>query len=417
MKLIIPAVWAGVMVMMQTAASGNPGKAIVTATASSSAQGYAEITGVRAGAFDAEAWTAGPPNLVPDIRRPLMEPREGTCRNIYAPSAVETAGGWRVFYGAWDGVPTCNDRIYSALTKDFLQFTDRHTVIEHGPFQHVCNVNAIRLPDGAWRMLCTAYPDKSGRNKPALFSSPDGKTWNGHPEPYTASFDDIVTVSGYANYPDADINGMNVLLFDGGKYTMYFGDFRRFGKVYTATSADGRSYTYDGVALEGAYAVNDIKKFKSTRKTWYLMGLHMNTDKLYYSLSDSRESFPPVKLLQQNIDSRDRYIVAVGWVTQGDQETRGRRLLGYLYGAGPDAALASNRIFATWLQKKVVLVRDDGRRVEAASSRGPDRQLFALGETFRGHAEVYAEDGRTLLARSGRVEMAPGHVYNLRIAD
>src|SRR5687767_5631209 len=118
-------------------------------------EGMVEIRGVEAGVFDPGMWKAGPPHLVPDVRHPLLEPREGAYRNIYAPSAVATAEGWRVFYGAWDGVGSGNDRIYSALTRDFLTFDDRRTVIEHGTFQHVCNVSAIGLQNGGFAMMCT----------------------------------------------------------------------------------------------------------------------------------------------------------------------------------------------------------------------------------------------------------------------
>ena len=75
--------------------------------------GTMEIHGVGAGDFDAQLWQDGKLNLVPDSRSPLIAPRlTGLYRNIYAPSIVDTGDGWRVFYGAWDGVDSGNDRIY-----------------------------------------------------------------------------------------------------------------------------------------------------------------------------------------------------------------------------------------------------------------------------------------------------------------
>src|SRR5438552_13714345 len=108
--------------------------------------GYIEFAGISAGPFNPKIWQDGRLHILPEHQSPILPPREGKFRNIYAPSPVEIEGGWRVFYGAWDGVPTGNDRIYSAFTSDFLTFSDRHTVIEHGPFEHVCNVSATRLP-------------------------------------------------------------------------------------------------------------------------------------------------------------------------------------------------------------------------------------------------------------------------------
>ena len=88
--------------------------------------GTIELHGVSAGDFDPRMWEEGTLNFVPDIRLPLLEPRKGgVCRNIYAPSAVETEDGWRLFYGAWDGVDTMNDRIYSVSTRDFVDFGER----------------------------------------------------------------------------------------------------------------------------------------------------------------------------------------------------------------------------------------------------------------------------------------------------
>ena len=142
--------------------------------------GTVEIRGVSAGSFDPQIWQEHRLHILPDVRSPLLQPRiSGGFRNIYAPSAVELPNGWRLFYGAWDGVPTGNDRIYSVMTKDFLDFDDHGTVIEHGEFVHVCNVNAIRERDGSFRIVCTVYPDEQGQNKIAMFSSPDGDTWNG----------------------------------------------------------------------------------------------------------------------------------------------------------------------------------------------------------------------------------------------
>ena len=152
----------------------------VALTTNTAPPGYLEIAGVEAGAFNPRIWQAGTLNIIPDLRSPLLEPREGRFRNIYAPSAVETPDGYRVFYGAWDGVPTGNDRIYSALTDaQFTRFIERHAVIVPGAYTHVCNVNALRSEDGSFMLFGTVYP-VTGLNKPALFrSDASGTNWNG----------------------------------------------------------------------------------------------------------------------------------------------------------------------------------------------------------------------------------------------
>ncbi len=357
--------------------------------------GQIEIHGVGSGDFDAKLWQSGKLNFVPDTRSPLIAPRQrGLWRNIYAPSIIDLGDSWRVFYGAWDGVDTGNDRIYSVTTADFIDFGARQTVIEHGEFIHVCNVTSVRLPDGSYRLMCTAYPDKDGLNKPATFTSPDGVGWNGAKADYPARQSDIITIDGYDKYAAADINGMNVIFYEDGVYRLYFNNFKDFGRVYRATSKDGKNFTFDGVCVEMGACVNDVKKFTASGKPVYLMGLHMNGDRLWYSLSTDGMKFDTPHEMIKNLGAEDRYMVAVGWVT------RGNRVLGFLYGAGAVPELNRNRIFGRWLQKRVVFVASDGTRYEPSSALGPDRQIIKVPKDMDGTFEVYAEDGVTLLGKS-----------------
>jgi hypothetical protein len=373
--------------------------------------GTVEIHGVSTGAFRPASWRAGTLHLVSDNRYPLLAPRQsGTFRNIYAPSPVEIPGGWRLFYGAWDGVPTGNDRIYSRVTADFVDISDRRIEIEHGTFTHVCNVNAIRLPDSSFRMVCTAYPDANGQNKPAVFTSPDGIAWNGKPAPYPAVAGDLIRIEGYPDYDAADMNGMNVLLYEDGKYRLYFGDFKTRLKVNRASSDDGRLFKYDGTALDAPMMVNDMRKFTVSGRPVYLMGLHANTSRLWYSLSGDGMKFEPQRELAVSLGDADKYIVAIGWVSAGD------RVLGFVYGAGAASSLDRNRLFARWLQKKLVFTDRQGKTLTAAGAIGPDRQIFRLpsADAVEARLEVFAEDGKTRLGEPVAVKLVPGQVCRLK---
>lgn len=381
-----------------------------------SPSGYVQIVGVETGPFNVQLWRTNPPNLVPDIRFPLISPLAGQYRNIYAPSAVETPTGYRVFYGAWDGTPTGNDRLYS-LTTDakFQTLNDRHTVALPGRYQHVCNVNALRLEDGSFALFATVYPVTNKLNKPAfLRSDVTGTNWNNQSgEPYTMAPEDIVSIAGYN--PGADINGMNVMLREAGVYRLYFGDFKNFTGVQRATSVDGRHFTYDAQVLSGKYAVNDVKTFLVGTNTAYLMGLHMNRTQLWYALSTDGLHFDSPITLLTNQSLADRYIVAQGWVTRGKPEASERKLLGVLYGAGDIAALTQNRIYARWFQKQVIFVTSDGTRHVGSNSCGPDRQLLKLpAGDWSGRFELYAEDASTLIGRSAPVTISQGQTYQLR---
>ena len=389
----------------------------VALTTNAAPPGHVEVTGVQAGAFDPRIWQAGTLNLVPDLRSPLLEPQEGKFRNIYAPSAVETPHGYRLFYGAWDGVPSGNDRIYSTITDaDFTDFRNRHAVIVPGSYTHVCNVNALGSEDGSFTLFATVYPLK-GLNKPAFFrSDATGTNWNGaEGEPYTVQTRDIVEIAGY-DYAEADINGMNVMLRESGVYRLYFGDFHKPGGTFLATSTNGRRYALDAQVLSGRGYVNDVKKFRAGPATYYLLGLHENGAHLWQAVSTNGFSFPPPQPLVTNLTAADAYIVALGWVTRGSQETTGRKLLGVLYGAGPVPGLDHNSIHARWLQKRTVFVADDGVRVTGTKALGPDRQLLVMpaGQSIRGRFEFYAEDGQTLLGASAEQTIRCGQTFRLR---
>ncbi|NLX12993.1 MAG: hypothetical protein GXY44_04960 [Phycisphaerales bacterium] len=357
-------------------------------------------------------WRKGDLHLLRDMRHPLLEPRQaGLYRNIYAPSAVRVEGGWRLFYGAWDGIDVYFDWIYSVFTKDFIDFGARETILNNGVFMHVCNVNALALAEGGFEMMYTVYPDKHDRNKPAYFKSPDGITWNGRSAPYPADYKDIVKIDGYPDYEDADVNGMNVIFREGDKLRLYFNNFRKFGKVFRAESQDGKNFVYKGVALECNLVVNDVKRFEVNGGHCWLMGLHMNREGLWYSLSPDGDTFSPEQPLLTHAGPEDLYIVALGWVTDGN------RVLGVLYGAGAVPELNRNRIFARWLQKRVVFTSEDGTVCEPAGAVGPNRQIIRIPEGVnpRGALQVFAENGTTPLGNPIPIKNAATAV--LRLVD
>lgn len=370
--------------------------------------GVVEFRGVAAGRFDETYWREGRLNFVPDVRSPLIEPMEGKFRNIYAPSVVSLPdGSFRVFYGGWDGVATGNDRIYSmAASADFRSLPDRRTVIEHGAFQHVCNVSAIRNDDGSYRLLCTAYPDEKGLNKPASFHLPPRSS----DAPLVATPADIIAIDDYPAYETGDMNGMNPILLDedGRTIHLYFANFKDFGHIYHATSTNGRRFEFDGLAVDFAGMPNDAKRLPTPDGPVTLLAIHRNGPTLFYAMSRDGRHFDRVQVLAEHGSDADRFIVAVGWVTRGES------VLGFLYGAGNAPSLDRNRIFARWLQRNVVFITEDGRRLTTTTALGPDRALLELSAPARGRLEIYAEDGITLLASVPSVTLTPGSAYSLR---
>jgi hypothetical protein len=199
-------------------------------------------------------------------------------------------------------------------------------------------------------------------------------------------------------------------------YRLYFGDFKNPGGTFRATSRDGKRYAFDAKALTGPGFVNDVKKFRVGGASCYLMGLHENGARLWQTVSTNGAAFPASRMLLTNLDVADAYIVALGWVVRGPQESSGRKLLGVLYGAGPVRSLDRNSIYARWLQRKVVFVANDGTRYLGTSALGPNRQLLAFSSAgpLTGRFEVYAEDGVTLLGTSAAQAVRRGQSFRLR---
>ena len=371
--------------------------------------GYIEIQGVSAGSFDPSFWQKDTLNWVPDVRLPMLAAQtSGPFQNIYAPWPLEQATGWRLFYGGWDGTDTPFDQIYSVTTSDFLSFANRDHVITNGAFLNVNNVNVQQLPDGSLHMICTAAPDQNNTNKPVYFSSPDGAIWNGSPEPYAAQMSDIVDIQGYAPYQMGDLNGANVLLRDNNTWALYFTNMNDFGKTYRAVTDSPPAFQLTGVSLTTDHLVNDVKKFVVGTQNWYLMGLHVNSQTVWYSLSTDGVSFSPEQMLFSNLSSQDRYIVALGFVTKGNQ------VLGVLYGASAVASLDQNQIFGRWLQKKLTITDSSGVKHVPQGGFGPDRQWFQAPQSgsLQGTITVDAEDGVTSRG-TGSVNVSGGKAYRL----
>lgn len=379
-------------------------------TAKVAPRGFIEIRGLRAGAFDPANWQKGTLHFVPDLRAPILEPQAGQYRNIYAPSVVDEGSRFRVFYGGWDGTDSGNDRIFTTTTDpNFLTWGPRSRVVDHGAFIHVNNCSAVRSPNGSVTMLATCYPVGENTNKPALFTSSNGSVFNGDAN-YAAQIGDLVTLDGYTGFARADINGMNVLYRDGDTWRIYFGDFAQFGQVLRASSPDARRWTFDGPVVKAAMMVNDVKGFRSGGKTWHLMLLHHNGDSLAETVSTDSAHFPAPRTLFRNLGDPDRYMVACGLVSDG------KAVSGVLYGAGAVKSLDQNRIFARWLQKKVVFKMGAVDIASAAQAFGPDRLRIALPSgvtSVSGSLSLYAEDGHTLLGGVRRLTIRDGDAVTL----
>lgn len=121
------------------------------------------------------------------------------------------------------------------------------------------------------------------------------------------------------------------------------------------------------------------------------------------------------------MDSADQYIVSLGFVVDASNA----RILGALYGAGAVPQLDENRVFAAWLQRRVLFIctTDNSTMGVGAASRGvgPYTSTVELAnQTMTGYFEVFDSDfdsntnsGGTLLWRSQIMSVNVGDVFEV----
>jgi len=395
----------------------NSARVVRLQPVASAPSGIVEFQGVSAGPFNPMSWQQGTLNWVPDVRSPMFAPQtSGPWRNIYSPWPLPQPNGWLLFYGGWDGSDTPNDREYNVATPDFLSFGGRSLVIDHGVFQHVNNVNVSQLADGSMHMICTVLPNSMSLDKPAYFSSPDGLTWNGSSEPYSAQSSDVVQIAKDNLYAATDYNGGNVLLWDNNAWTLYYSSGLAgsgHSKVFRATGTSPPQFQNTGSVLDTSHYADDVHKFQAAGEHWYLMALYTEASTnpaLYYSLSNDGLTFGSQHLLFTGTSSIDQNLETPAFVISGGS------IFGVLYGGYSNGPCCTSQIFGRWLQKTVSITDSSGTQYTLQGGYGPDRQWFQAQSSGVAQASVtiYAEDGVTPLAK-GTANISGGQSYQVVI--
>jgi hypothetical protein len=339
-----------------------------------------------------------------DARNPIIVPKPGTGgRNVYAPNIVFN-GAWNVYFGGWDD-GTFNDELSVTVSYDnFLTFQPHTKIMTHGGFTHVNNETVIKTGPNQWQMAYTTYP-AGGLNKPGYATSTDGVAW----VPNTGTTAALMTMSGYPTWSAADVNGGNAIIFDGSQYHMYWIDFANNFAMSYATSPNNRDYAFQGTKFTG-YVPQDIKSFLVGATRYYVSVYHNNGANTYLSLNTSLASPAVPSLLFPHTGTADSFITSIGLVTDGT------RLYGALYGASAVPSLDQNRIFASWLQRKVVF-QNASTFLGANQSYGPDMLFVYMtpGQSVEtGRFSVYDSDGTTLVAQTPKVTLLAGDIWTAR---
>jgi hypothetical protein len=264
--------------------------------------------------------------------------------------------------------------------------------------------------------------DNANINKPGVSLGTEGTDWK--PNRGGATF---LMMTGYPGWgtptSGADVNGGNVVHYDAsnGTWHFLFTDFNQLSQhsVFHATGTNGLGgvFTYNGVAVsQSGLIVNDLKRVNGH----YIIGLHHNGPDTYIATSASPAAFSAPKLFFSHKGPLDKYITSVGFVI----DSSGTKLLGALYGAGAVPTLDHNRIFAQWIQKRVVFLSNDGVVLWSSTSAvGPNVQVLrpvpGQEQSYTGRFHVYDVDHvnhdapGTLLYKSPVLTVSPGEVWEL----
>jgi len=365
-----------------------------------------EIRGTSASAFN-------PNHLAEwhfDVRKPLLD-----APNIYAPSIVKDNGSnWKIFYGGWDYANSTHDNIYNVQSNDnFSTFTNKSLVVSNLPYKHANNASVIK-DNNKWKMLYTVLKDTIPNNRNTTFygTSDNGLIWNFNYEISMSNYNILVNNTIHT-WQNADVNGSNVLFKDdAGLYHMYFinYDIPNF-HVFHATSPDFINYNYVGIAQEKTMIPNDLKSFQFNNQKKYLLASHLNNDKIELTLSDNLNSFPvnPNKILSEDPDNpNDQYITSVGLISDNNI------LMGLMYGASSNSQLMDNKIYAAWLQKKVIFKNNFVQWGDRENAYGPDTTLLYLdSQVETGKFYIYDEGTGTIpIFESPEVTMKSGDIWN-----
>lgn len=362
-----------------------------------------QIAGTRANAFNPnklKTWNF-------DERGEVISPRPGYYRNIYSPQAVHLGGDvYRIYFHGYDGVSLGDayDRIYTTVTWDnFWSFEPHFLQIDHGQCLNVGNESVVWVGPNDWRMFYTCggsaqYPgDRTG-----YATSTNGTSWT----PSQGSMSHFVQVTGYPDWQNGQFNGVNPIIRDAaGVWHYYFMDSRYNNGVEHATGTDGVNFTFRNKAQIWGTALNDIKPFQYNGQTHYAACYHTNNNLMWVSTTTNLSALnDPVVAFTSN-GSADATMATCGWVQDGT------RILGMLYGGGPPSTNNQFRIFARWLQKRVVFTNAYGTW-DVNTGYTPSNSRLALTSIETGRFKVYDTDGTTLLYTSPEVTVRPGDMWS-----
>jgi hypothetical protein len=89
----------------------------------------------------------------PSVENPVIQ-----GHNLYAPDLVRNGGVWNLYYGGWKNSSDGNDRIYFAVSDDWVPegaWSGQWVVINNGSYMHVNDPSVQKRGATSWVMAYT----------------------------------------------------------------------------------------------------------------------------------------------------------------------------------------------------------------------------------------------------------------------
>lgn len=150
----------------------------------------------------------------PSVENPIIQ-----GHNLYAPDLVRNGSVWNLYYGGWKNSSDGNDRIYFAVSDDWVPegaWSGQWVIINNGSYLHVNDPSVQKRGATSWVMAYTVAHQVGSdyRDWIAISTSTDGSAWN----PSVATSTTEIRVSG-ASFSDI---ARPALLWTGSGWKLWF---------------------------------------------------------------------------------------------------------------------------------------------------------------------------------------------------
>lgn len=293
-----------------------------------------------------------------DVQRTVSDPLEArfvpyaqnpviSAPNVYAPSAVNVAGTWNVYFGGFGGSTPSDDVFLETTTDSTFRsgFSTRQLVVANGFYEHANDASVV-FRDSLFTMALTTAVDWV--DQCSILTSSDGVTW---PELTDRRYEVTFDGASVANCARPSLNFNPTI----NRWELYFdGDVDGGARLqHLAVSAGPTPTDFTYVQSIGPWVDADIRRLDDGTYVAAYRNLVPGQIWTIYSStsSDGRTFTAPVQILTpSDLDAYDDCgVTNPGWVIDGSS------LLALLFGGTSSCGYDNHKIGVAYPQSEVTL--------------------------------------------------------------